>query len=94
MIIDLRWWSSGECTPHLDRTIVPRYDPDMKSAVSHDRGDETLDSKASWFQSLTIEQRLATFAAYYDLALSLNPDLVRLKDVPTPSARVRILECP
>jgi len=66
----------------------------MVGEVSHNRDDESLEAKARWFQSLTMSERLAAFAEFYNLALALNPDLVRLKDVPAPSACVRVLERP
>lgn len=65
----------------------------MKS-ISHDREEETPQAKARWFQTLTMEERLAHFAAYYDLALQLNPDILKRKDVPPPSERVQVLELP
>jgi hypothetical protein len=71
--------------------MIIHHEFDM-SSISHDRDEETPEAKARWFQSLTMEQRLAHFAEFYNLALQLNPDIVSLKDVPPPSARVRIHE--
>ena len=65
----------------------------MKS-ISHDRAEETLEAKARWFSTLTMEQRLAQFAEYYDLALRLNPGILNANDVPAPSERVQIIERP
>ncbi len=63
-------------------------------SISHDRDDETPEAKARWFATLTMEQRLACFAEFYDLALSLNPGILMAKDVPPPSERVQVLQRP
>ena len=62
------------------------------TSISHDCGDETPEAKARWFATLTMEQRLACFAEFYDLALSLNPDLPWSKPLPEPSDRVQVLD--
>ena len=64
----------------------------MVGEVSHDRNEESLEAKARWFQSLTMEQRMQVFAEYYDLAVTVNPELVKRDDVPAWATRVQILE--
>jgi hypothetical protein len=66
----------------------------MNPGISHDRSEESPEAKARWFRSLSMEQRLAMFAEFYNLALQLNPDIVRRKDVPAPSRRIQVLELP
>jgi hypothetical protein len=63
----------------------------MQPAVSHDRGEESMEAKARWFQTLTMEERMAAFCAFTDLMLSLNPRLPDLKDAQLPQRRIRIL---
>lgn len=67
---------------------------DSMNPISHDREDETLRAKVRWFRTLTPEQRLAHFAEFYTLALTLNPDIADRKDVRPPSERVQIIERP
>lgn len=43
--------------------------------ISHKFKDESLEEKARWFQSLTMEQRIQNFCDYIELALALNPKL-------------------
>jgi hypothetical protein len=45
----------------------------MNGSFSHDRSEETPESKARWFQSLTMEERLAVFIDAFRLSLALNP---------------------
>lgn len=66
----------------------------MDGSISHNWSEETIEAKARWFRTLTPEQRLAIWLEFYDVALQLNPDILKRKDVPAPSARVQVLELP
>lgn len=64
---------------------------DMTGAISHDRSEETIEAKARWFQSLSIEERMEVFCAFTNLALTLNPNLPNLKDARPAKGRIQIL---
>lgn len=51
----------------------------MTGSVSHERRDESIDAKARWFQSLSLEDRMNVFVAFTDLILENNPDAVKKK---------------
>ena len=60
--------------------------------VSHDRAEETPESKARWFQSLSLDERMDLFCALTDLALAANPDLANQRHAQSTSGRIRVLE--
>jgi hypothetical protein len=66
----------------------------MRPTVSHDRGDESPEAKALWFQGLTVQERLELFEEITELALALNPALANGSDAETPSQRLRVLTLP
>ncbi len=47
----------------------------MALTIHHDRRHESLEAKARWFQSLSLDERMDIFCEFTDLALSVNPDL-------------------
>jgi len=63
----------------------------MTGSVSHDRLDESLEAKARWFQSLSLEERMEVFVAFTNLILENNPDIVKQKYVRPASERVRVI---
>ena len=63
----------------------------MTGSVSHDIRDESLEAKARWFQSLSLEERMELFVAFTNLILENNPDIVKKKSLPPPSDRVQII---
>ena len=63
----------------------------MELGVSHDRTDETIEAKARWYQSLTLEERMEIFCSITDMALELNPQLPDKKNAQQTQGRVRIL---
>ena len=64
------------------------------SSISHDWQEETLEAKARWFQSLSLEERFDIFCEFTDLILENNPSLVDYKDATPIAGRVRVLELP
>ncbi len=60
--------------------------------ISHDRSQESLQAKAAWFRSLSIEERMEYFCEMADLVLELNPAALEVKrraeSIP---GRVRVL---
>ena len=63
----------------------------MTGSVSHDIRDESVEAKARWFQSLSLEERMDVFVAFTNLILENDPDLVKRKPLPLPSDRVLIV---
>jgi hypothetical protein len=63
----------------------------MDQYVTHDRQEETPEAKAVWFQSLELVERMEILCAYYELFLSANPNILRLKDAQPVKGRVLVL---
>jgi hypothetical protein len=63
----------------------------MNPTISHDRGDESPEAKARWFQSLTLEERMEVFCSMTELILSVNPDILRSKNVKPIPGRIQVL---
>ena len=63
----------------------------MTGSVSHDIRDESLEAKARWFQSLSLEERMEVFVAFTNLILENNPDIVKQKYVRPASERIRVI---
>jgi hypothetical protein len=59
--------------------------------ISHDRGEETIEAKSLWFQSLSMAERMEIFCAFVDMALSVNPNLREQKDAQPASGRFQII---
>ena len=51
----------------------------MNESVSHSFADESIDAKAKWFKSLSVEERMDVFVAFTNLMLKTNPDIVNQK---------------
>ena len=63
-------------------------------SISHDWQEETLEAKARWFQSLSLEERLDIFCEFTDLILEINPAVAESKDAQPVPGRVLVLELP
>ncbi|OLE55682.1 MAG: hypothetical protein AUG51_01725 [Acidobacteria bacterium 13_1_20CM_3_53_8] len=63
----------------------------MLEAISHDLQEETPESKARWFQSLSLEERMEMLCFFTDLVLENNPMIVERKDAQPIAGRVLIL---
>jgi hypothetical protein len=63
----------------------------MVGVVSHSFEDETLEAKARWFKSLSLEERMDVFVSFTNLILELNPDVAKQKDARPASERIRVL---
>jgi hypothetical protein len=66
----------------------------QERGISHDRSEETLEAKARWFQSLTMQQRMDYLCEVTDLILHQQPDIARRKHAQSTPGRVRVLTCP
>ncbi len=60
-------------------------------AVTHDWQDETPESKARWFQSLSLNERMKMFCWFTDMVLSANPRITEEKDAEPIAGRVLVL---
>ena len=63
----------------------------MTGSISHDIREESLEAKARWFQSLSLEERMEVFVAFTNLILENNPNIVKQKYVRPASERVRVI---
>jgi hypothetical protein len=64
---------------------------EAKSGVSHDRELETLEAKARWFRSLSLEERMEYLCEVTDLVLENNPRLAERKHAEPVAARIRVV---
>ncbi len=61
-------------------------------SISHDfQVEETIEAKARWFQSLSLEERMDVFCQITNLVLENNPEIVNHRDARRTSKRVRVL---
>ena len=63
----------------------------MKAAVSHDRNEETPESKARWFQSLSMKERMDLLCEFTDMILQLNPGILDTKDAEQVKGRIQVI---
>jgi hypothetical protein len=66
----------------------------MAFGVHHGWEHETIEAKARWFQSLTMEERMELLCEFTNLALALNPGLADKKHARPAQKGVRILRLP
>ena len=60
--------------------------------ISHDRADESIEAKAHWFQSLSLEERMDMLCWFTDMILEVNPRIVEQKDAEPIAGRVLVLK--
>ena len=63
----------------------------MKPSISHTRQQETLEAKARWFQSLSLEERQELLCSFTDIILENYPIIVKEKDAKPVAGRVLVL---
>ena len=63
----------------------------MDSPISHDRKEESIEAKARWFQSLTLEERMELLCQFTEMILSANPKIMEQKDAQPIKGRVRVV---
>lgn len=63
----------------------------MNLSISHDRGEESPDAKARWFQSLTVEERMQIFCSVIDLAVQVTPSLLEGSHAQPIAGRVQVI---
>jgi hypothetical protein len=64
---------------------------DFQGSISHDHNEESMEAKAHWFQSLSIEQRAENLCLFTDLILAVNPKILEKKDVKLIEGRIQVL---
>ena len=62
-----------------------------KGCISHDRNDETPESKARWFRSLSMADRMEMLCSFTDLALSVTPSLQDRKYAQPIAKRIQVV---
>jgi hypothetical protein len=60
-------------------------------SVSHDREEETPESKARWFGSLRMADRMEMLCMFTDLALSVTPSLQDKKNAQPIAGRIQVV---
>jgi len=63
----------------------------IDKTISHDFQEETIEAKARWFQSLSLQDRMDMLCLFTDLILSNNPQIVEQKDAKPIAGRVLVL---
>ena len=63
----------------------------MEQTISHDRKEETIEAKARWFQSLSLEERMEMLCNFTDIALTINPKIQDKKDAQQAQGRIQII---
>jgi len=63
----------------------------MEKTVSHNRQDETVEAKAQWFQSLSLNERMELLCSFTDMILGVNPGIINSKNAQPIAGRVLVL---
>jgi len=63
----------------------------MIKNISHDFSDENLEAKARWFQSLSLDERMAMLCFYTELIFENNPKVVERKNGELPTRSYRLV---
>ena len=63
----------------------------MEQTISHDRKDETIEAKARWFQSLSLDERMEVLCNFTDIVLTINPKIQDKKDAQQAQGRIQII---
>lgn len=63
----------------------------MNQTVSYGWAEETPESKARWFQSLTLAERMDMLCWFTDMILSVNPRIMEQKNVEPVAGRILVL---
>ena len=63
----------------------------MDKAILHDRQEESIESKARWFQSLSLSERMELLCWFTDLALTVNPSLQERKNAQPVAGRIQVI---
>jgi len=64
---------------------------DFQGSILHGHNEESMEAKARWFQSLSIEQRAENLCKFTDLISAVNPKILDKKDVKHIEERIQVL---
>jgi hypothetical protein len=64
----------------------------MVPRVSHDRTDESIEAKARWFQSLSLEERMNLLCEFTDMVLENNPKVAEVGRAQSTPGRILVLQ--
>ena len=63
----------------------------MNATVTHDRTEESIESKTLWFRSLNLAERMDMLCAFTELLLMTNPKIVEQRNAEPIEGRVLVL---
>ena len=63
----------------------------MNKSVSHTFADESIEAKAAWFRTLSVEERMNVLIEVTNLIFENNPEVVNKKHARPASDRIRVL---
>jgi len=63
----------------------------MEVTISHDRTEESMEAKARWFQTLSMEERAIYLCQITDMVLGVNPSIVEQKDAQPIEGRILVV---
>lgn len=63
----------------------------MKKKISYNRQDESIEAKARWFQSLSLEERMDMLCVFTDFILANCPKIAERTNAQPASGRVCVL---
>jgi hypothetical protein len=66
----------------------------MKKAIRYEGSDDSIEAKARWFQSLTVEERMQWLDETVEAALATNPELAHQDHGFPANCRVRVVTLP
>jgi len=63
----------------------------MLPSISHDRQQETIEERARWFQTLTMQERTYLFCEITDLILAIYPNIAGQKVIQPIPGRILVV---
>ena len=63
----------------------------MIKKISHNRDDESMEAKARWFQSMSLEERMEYFCNFMDFLIETNPKILEQKSAQSIPGRVQVI---
>ncbi len=61
------------------------------TTISHDRQEETVETKVRWFRSLPLAQRMELLCCFTDMILATDPKVAELRHAQPVAGRGRIV---
>ncbi len=66
----------------------------MVPKISHNRTDESIEAKARWFQSLSLQERMDLLCEFTDMVLENNPNIAEVGRAESSPGRILVLKLP